>query len=518
MAKVLFSAMRNEAPFLLEWISYHKAIGFEKIIIVTNDVTDQTDELLEKLASEEQVIHLKQSVPNDESPQQSAVALVNNLHPLEIGDWGIFLDSDEFLNIKVGSGKVDDLIWHLEAKNCIGMIINWRVFGDSGHQFFAGRYVSDQFQGCDSGPPITQFKTFFKKTEDVYGFSPSIHLCDLAPGKCNVGQFLSPDGLDLKSSKLLAKKARVNAWLAKGMNYLGESLGTKQVYEIAQINHYMVRDPHSFKLKRERGRGYNNNKVNRRHTEDFYEKWNLNEGSDGSILRWEGATTNTMKNLTKICQLEGLNEEIKIDYLSGLSAQEASTSNVFAMTFLESEERYVKDQYTQSASILEYGSGGSTVFATQLGKPVISVESDKDWAASLATELSKIEQRNPVTEVFWVNVGPTKEWGYPALPKFFRNFCQYPLKVWNERTEFSPETVLIDGRMRMACFLTALVMTKKDITILFDGYTNRKKYHQIEKILKPTKTIGRLAVFEAKPDVVKMSDFGSFMPWFSDLD
>ena len=29
--KVLFSAMKNEAPFVLEWIAYHKVIGFTDI-------------------------------------------------------------------------------------------------------------------------------------------------------------------------------------------------------------------------------------------------------------------------------------------------------------------------------------------------------------------------------------------------------------------------------------------------------------------------------------------------------
>jgi hypothetical protein len=34
--KVLFSAMKNEAPFVLEWIAYHKAIGFDEIVICSN--------------------------------------------------------------------------------------------------------------------------------------------------------------------------------------------------------------------------------------------------------------------------------------------------------------------------------------------------------------------------------------------------------------------------------------------------------------------------------------------------
>ena len=31
MSFTLFSAMKNEAPFLLEWVAYHKAIGFDRL-------------------------------------------------------------------------------------------------------------------------------------------------------------------------------------------------------------------------------------------------------------------------------------------------------------------------------------------------------------------------------------------------------------------------------------------------------------------------------------------------------
>ena len=47
--KVLFSAMKNEAPFVLEWVAYHKVIGFDEIVIAFNDCDDGTAELLRAL-------------------------------------------------------------------------------------------------------------------------------------------------------------------------------------------------------------------------------------------------------------------------------------------------------------------------------------------------------------------------------------------------------------------------------------------------------------------------------------
>ena len=35
--KILFSAVKNEGPFILEWIAYHKAVGFDAVLVVSND-------------------------------------------------------------------------------------------------------------------------------------------------------------------------------------------------------------------------------------------------------------------------------------------------------------------------------------------------------------------------------------------------------------------------------------------------------------------------------------------------
>ncbi len=47
----LVSAMRNEGPFLLEWIAYHRVIGVDRIVVVSNGSTDGSDELCTALAA-----------------------------------------------------------------------------------------------------------------------------------------------------------------------------------------------------------------------------------------------------------------------------------------------------------------------------------------------------------------------------------------------------------------------------------------------------------------------------------
>jgi hypothetical protein len=45
----IVTTMKNEGPFILEWIAYHRAIGVDDFLIYTNDCTDGTDTMLQML-------------------------------------------------------------------------------------------------------------------------------------------------------------------------------------------------------------------------------------------------------------------------------------------------------------------------------------------------------------------------------------------------------------------------------------------------------------------------------------
>ena len=59
----------------------------------------------------------------------------------------------------------------------------------------------------------------------------------------------------------------------------------------------------------------------------------------------------------------------------------------------------------------------------------------------------------------------------------------------------TPDFVLIDGRFRVACFLTTLLYAEKDTLVLFDHYVDRGIYKIVEKFIKPIQINGRQAVF-----------------------
>lgn len=185
----------------------------------------------------------------------------------------------------------------------------------------------------------------------------------------------------------------------------------------------------------------------------------------------------------------------------------------FELTFPSEELVFLKAEYDKASSILEYGSGGSTVYAaTETKAEVLSVESDKAWAESLEATLKERNVDPQRAKVQWINIGKTKKWGYPADHTRWRNYPNYALTPWEEG--FSPDVVLIDGRFRRACLAATMMQCQKETTVLFDDYSSRETYQKVETVVKPTQVVGRLARFEITPNMIQNRDIAMMVRWF----
>lgn len=169
------------------------------------------------------------------------------------------------------------------------------------------------------------------------------------------------------------------------------------------------------------------------------------------------------------------------------------------LTLPPQEADAVAAAYAEALVILEYGSGGSTALAAELpGKTVFSVESDAVWLEMMRSWFASAPPAADVV-LHHSDIGPTKEWGYPADWRSFYRWPGYASSVW-ERSDFRhPDVVLIDGRFRVACFLTLAAQINRSVHVLFDDYTDRPEYHRVERIQKPYDVVGRMARFWLEP-------------------
>jgi hypothetical protein len=172
------------------------------------------------------------------------------------------------------------------------------------------------------------------------------------------------------------------------------------------------------------------------------------------------------------------------------------------LTLPAAEAAHLREAYAGAEVILEYGSGGSTVVAAEMpGKTVSSVESDEDWARMMRDWFAQSPPADGTrVDVIWSDVGPTKEWGFPADQSGWTRYAHYPLAVWDLDTFRQPDVVLVDGRFRVGCAMATALRTTRPVTLLFDDYLRRKQYHRIERFIgAPRRVVGRMAEFEVAP-------------------
>jgi hypothetical protein len=180
-----------------------------------------------------------------------------------------------------------------------------------------------------------------------------------------------------------------------------------------------------------------------------------------------------------------------------MNARPAIVAPVLTMPPEEAEA--VSAAYGAARVILEYGAGGSTALAGGMaGKTVFAVESDRVWVARLRDWFAGHPPVSPVT-LHHADIGPTRDWGFPKSLRNHMKWAGYPIGIWDEPGFVAPDVVLIDGRFRLACFLTVLLRSAQPVTVLWDDYEDRPHYHRVEDLVQPVARAGRLARFEITP-------------------
>ena len=539
-AAVLVSAMRNEATFLLEWVAYHRVIGFSKIVVCANPSTDGTDALLAALAKAGAITYLPTQPRPDQSPLEAAAAAFEATVGYRDGAWYAWLDADEFLNVQCGARKVQDLIAALGPAQ--GIMLNWRLFGTSGRQSFPGRFISPDFVRASVPGFVANLETkpFFRKSAEISGFAK---IGQERPALAKGHMLAAGDFLGGNGQPLLATEARNHAWLAgQPLGRSNRAARREAGAALAQINHYAVRTPDHYRLKQMRGRGFlkAGGKTGRlRYDATYFSRFDRNEAEDRSILHWQdavGAEISRLLATPAIARAQGEADALIAAELRRLDPVHAGAAAVPVMhlplvnadpepqaqaegqdavvlTFGTEEAALVTANYTRGRRILEYGSGGSTVLAARAGCHVVTVESGKGWAKKLAAELATISD---LARVHYVDIGPTGPWGFPHNGNEHARFHHYALSVWDRPDLGEPDLVLIDGRFRAACLAAVLLRAKRPTTVLFDDYAKRGYYHRVEQLARKEEMIGRMARFTVTPGPIPPDMLTEVTGWFTD--
>jgi hypothetical protein len=232
----VITTMKNEGAFLLEWVAHHKALGFDNILICTNDCADPTREMALRLQEMGLARHHATKIWAATSIQRSALKQAKRYAEVSEADWIYVCDADEFLVVKLGDGTVQALTGAASAGVEV-ISTPWRIFGPNGQRHYAEGPITQQFTHARRAlPPLRVTpaypKSMFRGLENVHRIG--IH---------------APVPREELGRELVAE-------LPGGQPMVRQhhKIFVQADYRFAQVNHYTLRSRDSFLVKRERGR------------------------------------------------------------------------------------------------------------------------------------------------------------------------------------------------------------------------------------------------------------------------
>ncbi len=133
---------------------------------------------------------------------------------------------------------------------------------------------------------------------------------------------------------------------------------------------------------------------------------------------------------------------------------------IFYSFVMEQDEKKLFEEIVKGSKYyLEFGSGGSTFKTLQISRAVVhSVESDLFWMDQIRLHLFiKYHTMRKRLKFHHVDIGALAGWGRPANQDSKHLFPNYSSTIFDSITAEKIDTVLVDGRFRVACTLSTIL-------------------------------------------------------------
>jgi len=272
----LLSMMKDEGPRLLEWLAYHRLIGFDRVRVYSNDCRDGTDAMLDRLAAMGLCEHARNAVPPGKKPQPHALSLAERDAGLLATDWLMVIDADEFFHIKTGDGTLPGLLAACPA-GTEGIAAGWRMMGSNGIVGWCADPVLAQFtrgapEGFRKGWGV---KTLFRPFP---GLKLGIHRPTVK------GARRAPERMAALRARCWVNGSGVAmppSFMADGWRGSAATVG----YGLAEVAHFAVQSREAYLLRGDRG---NVNLKPDKYDATYFAMFDRNEAALPGLSRWSG--------------------------------------------------------------------------------------------------------------------------------------------------------------------------------------------------------------------------------------
>jgi hypothetical protein len=134
---------KNEAPFLSEWIDYHKMLGVNHFYLYNNNSSDNYEEIIQSYVENGEITLI--DWPNEQSQLAAYKHCYENYR--SDSNWISFLDADEFICLKFGDSIGE---WLEDFEKYPSIVVHWKMFGTGGiekHDY--NKLVIEQYHVCN---------------------------------------------------------------------------------------------------------------------------------------------------------------------------------------------------------------------------------------------------------------------------------------------------------------------------------------------------------------------------------
>ncbi|QDC09608.1 glycosyltransferase family 2 protein [Oceanicola sp. D3] len=291
--------MKNEGPYIVEWVAHNRAIGINDMMVFTNDCTDGTDHILDRLDEMGLLRHMPNPSVRMKNPRHhiELIRYVNEMGRLRRSDWVTNLDADEFLRIKTGKGRVEDLANALPGADAITLSLH--TFGCGWVDEIApeGKLVTETFRYRGASEtnrsPVKYLATGGFGWKEFHNNAPVIAEEDL-----DRVTWVNGDGESLPRERIASPFKALSPMLAG--------------FGLADVAHYTIRSYQGFLVQRDRGnanpiKGAPPVGLDLENAMRYWNKFNRNDVMDDSFTQLPGLR-DAVSELLKDPELRSLHE------------------------------------------------------------------------------------------------------------------------------------------------------------------------------------------------------------------
>jgi len=290
------TCVKNEGPFLLEWIAFHQSIGVTDFLFYSNDCDDGTDILLDELAELGHVTHL----PNPAEGRNYQMEALKDAKGQDIvrdADWVWIADVDEFPNIHVGDHSFAALIDACGDPQTISL--NFQFFANNDVDAYADRPVIEQFTYSHNpdlwcGEAAIEVKSLVRQDFPLHYYGAHRPFFKPSVKRGKRPSWTDGAGRDVPHRFLVAANPRrIRRFPAEGARVF------------ATLNHYALRSLDSYLVKNDRG---DVNRENRAFDDTYWRERNDPAWEDTSIQRYLPAVTKQIAKLKSQARIGALHD------------------------------------------------------------------------------------------------------------------------------------------------------------------------------------------------------------------